>query len=79
MKVAGDVFLWQMFASVIIPGIVINRVTWFAGLACKNSKLPKVAKKWLPTCIGLAVIPFIIRPIDAAIDHGMDRTYRKYV
>lgn len=79
VKVAGDVFLWQMFASVMIPGLVINRITWFAGLACKKSKLPGVAKKWLPTCIGLAAIPFIIHPIDTAVDHAMDRTYRKYV
>lgn len=77
---AGDVFVWQMLASVIIPGFVINRVTWGAGILAKRShKLPSVARKWLPTCIGLATIPFIIRPIDNAVDHAMDRTYRKYV
>lgn len=79
VKKAGDVFLWQMFASVIIPGLVINRITWGTGLILKSAKLPNVARKWLPTCVGLAAIPFIIRPIDSAVDHSMDRTYRKYV
>lgn len=78
-KVSGDVFLWQMFASVIIPGLVINRITWGAGIICKNRKLSNLARKWIPTCIGLAAIPFIIQPIDKVVDHAMDRTYRKYV
>lgn len=78
MKTAGDVFVWQMFASVIIPGFVINRITWAAGHLSK-AKVPGIAGKWLPTCIGLAAIPLIIRPIDTAVDHAMDRTYRKYI
>lgn len=78
-KTAGDVFAWQMFASVIIPGFVINRITWGAGILSKRTKLPGIARKWLPTCFGLAAIPFIIRPIDTAVDHAMDATYRKYV
>lgn len=78
-KTAGDVFAWQMFASVIIPGFVINRITWGAGLMTKRYQLPAIARKWLPTCVGLAAIPFIIQPIDTAVDHAMDRTYRKYV
>lgn len=68
-----------MFASVIIPGFVINRITWGAGILSKRTKLPGIARKWLPTCFGLAAIPFIIRPIDTAVDHAMDATYRKYV
>lgn len=78
-KIAGDVFLWQMFASVIIPGVVINRITWGAGKLCNNSNVKGLARKWAPTCIGLAAIPFIIRPIDTAVDEVMDKTYRKYV
>lgn len=78
-KTAGDVFVWQMLASVVIPGFVINRITWGSGILAKRSNLPGIASKWLPTCIGLAAIPFIIRPIDTAVDHAMDRTYRKYV
>lgn len=78
-KIAGDVFLWQMFASVIIPGAVINRITWAAGKLCNNPKVKGMARKWAPTCIGLAAIPFIIRPIDVAVDEVMDNTYRKHI
>lgn len=78
-KTAADVFIWQMLASVIIPGFVINRITWGTGLISKRSQLPGIARKWLPTCIGLAAIPFIIKPIDTGVDHAMDRTYRKYI
>lgn len=77
--IAGDVFLWQMFASVAIPGFVINRVTWCAGKLLKNAKVKGIARKWVPTCIGLAAIPFIIKPIDHGVDVAMDKTYRKYI
>lgn len=78
-KTAGDVFVWQMLASVIIPGFVINRITWGVGIVSKQTKLPGIARKWLPTVIGLAAIPLIIHPIDTGVDHVMDRTYRKYI
>lgn len=78
-KIAGDVFLWQMLASVGIPGLVINRITWAAQWTLNKAKMPGIARKVIPTCLGLAVIPFIIHPIDKAVDHVMDETYRKYV
>lgn len=78
-KIAGDVFLWQMFASVIIPGLVINRITWGVGKLINNSRVKGLARKWAPTCIGLSAIPFIIRPIDAGVDYAMDESYRKYL
>jgi len=77
--IAGDVFLWQMFASVAIPGLVINRITWAAGKLLKNAKIKGMARKWTPTCIGLVAIPFIIKPIDYGVDEAMDNTYRKYL
>lgn len=76
---AGDVFLWQMLASVIVPGFTINRVTWATGKWLKMSKITGITRKWLPTCIGLLTIPFIIHPIDYGVDIVMDNTYRKYI
>ncbi|XP_068158811.1 mitochondrial fission process protein 1 [Drosophila tropicalis] len=75
--VAADVFTWQMMASVIIPGLVINRITW----ASKSllSKAPVGVLKTLPTLIGLASIPLIIHPIDSLVDRVMDATFRKVV
>lgn len=39
----------------------------------------KVARKWIPTAVGLGVIPFIVEPIDETITWGMDQTVRKWL
>lgn len=78
-KMAGDVFLWQMLASVAIPGFIINRITYGSGRLIKMSKIKGIPRKWGATIIGLASIPLIIRPIDHGVDILMDKTYRKYV
>ena len=70
-KIAGDVFLWQMAASVAIPGFTINTI-------CKTvAKLG--APKPLVTAVGLGCIPLIIHPIDHAVDVGMDNSYRQWL
>ncbi|XP_030378229.1 mitochondrial fission process protein 1 [Scaptodrosophila lebanonensis] len=73
--IGGDVFTWQMFASVIIPGLVINRVTATSRSLLKNA--PPLALKTLPTILGLVTIPFIVHPIDNLVDQVMDATFRK--
>jgi len=78
-KVAGlDVLLWQALASVIIPGFVVNR--WVSllgrGVARWGPTAGSVVAKWTPTVGGMAIIPFIIHPIDSAVDVLMDRTVR---
>lgn len=75
--VAADTLTWQMFASVLLPGLAINRTVWFTRQAVEAmpSRLPQalplramlqnpMARRWLPTVVGLATIPFIIQPID---------------
>ncbi|XP_055385147.1 mitochondrial fission process protein 1 [Condylostylus longicornis] len=74
----GDVFLWQMLASVIVPGFTINRITTLAIRFLRKKDLNKAIKKAIPTGLGLTSIPFIIKPIDHFIDYVMDNTYRKY-
>lgn len=76
---AGDTVLWQMFASVIVPGITINRLCWGVSKAITASKITHPAARWIPTAVGLASIPLIIHPIDEIIHKGMDESYRKYV
>ncbi|EDV95412.1 mitochondrial fission process protein 1 [Drosophila grimshawi] len=75
--VGADVFTWQMFASVIIPGLTINRITAASRMLLRNS--PGFVLKTVPTIIGLASIPLIVHPIDKLVDHLMDATYRKVV
>lgn len=74
---AADVFSWQMLASVIIPGLVINRIT--AGSKMLLRRSPTILLKTLPTVIGLASIPLIVHPIDSLVDRFMDATFRKMV
>lgn len=78
---SGDTLLWQMLASVIVPGFTINRICWGSSKLLKVTKLRGAhpAVKFIPTVVGLASIPLIIHPIDHAIDSLMDNTYRKYV
>lgn len=77
----GDVLIWQTLASVIIPGITINRICAYSqSTLCKYAcKVPPVARNWMTVGIGLASIPIIIRPIDAAVTVLMNMTYRKWI
>ncbi|KAF2878992.1 hypothetical protein ILUMI_27174 [Ignelater luminosus] len=76
--VASDTLIWQMFASVIIPGFTINRTCALVNLILeKNKVFPSSIRKWVVTSIGLATIPFIIRPIDNLVDDVLDVTLRK--
>ena len=80
-KTAADTFIWQLFASVLIPGYTINFVakqsTRLMTLDIMQKSLKPVVCRYAPTAIGLAAIPFIIHPIDTAVDYVMDRTIRK--
>ena len=79
--IAGiDTLIWQSFASVIVPGITINRMCALSLYVLKyTTKLPAKAQKFITTGIGLACIPFIVKPIDLIVDFVMDETFRKAV
>jgi len=75
-----DTLIWQSFASVIVPGITINRMCALSLYMLKHTtKLPAKAQKLITTGIGLACIPFIVKPIDLLVDYVMDETFRKAV
>lgn len=78
-KVGGDVVIWQLLASVMIPGFTINRICWSVKKGLKLAKFNHPIAKWIPTITGLLSIPLIIHPIDKGVDILMDETYRKYV
>nr|XP_034196466.1 mitochondrial fission process protein 1 [Osmia lignaria]XP_034196467.1 mitochondrial fission process protein 1 [Osmia lignaria] len=73
----SDTLLWQSFASVIIPGFTINRICTAVQYVQKSNVALK--SRWIPTIVGLASIPFIIHPIDAAVEEAMNMTYRKWI
>ncbi|KAF5301098.1 hypothetical protein FQA39_LY10917 [Lamprigera yunnana] len=74
--VATDTLLWQMFASVIIPGIAINRICSFFNN--RLNKLPSPVRKWTVAGIGIMAIPIIVAPIDNFVDDVLDVTFRKF-
>eukprot|EP00039_Didymoeca_costata_P030090 m.27852 g.27852 ORF g.27852 m.27852 type:complete len:163 (-) comp7944_c0_seq2:1116-1604(-) len=76
-----DTVLWQGFASVAIPGLVINRIVSASRLVLANPGLaaPQFLRLWGPTSLGIAAIPFIVKPIDSFVDFALDNTYREWV
>ncbi|XP_012266763.1 mitochondrial fission process protein 1 [Athalia rosae] len=76
---ASDTLIWQGFASVIIPGLTINRLCYAVQLAQKKLNNKKFKSPWVSVAVGLASIPFIIRPIDLLVEDGMNHTYRQWV
>jgi fission process protein 1 len=73
-----DVFMWQLLASVAIPGFTIHQVVKYAGKAVTHpsAKMPAAVVAWAPTLLGLGAVPLIIHPIDHAVDFAMDNTVR---
>jgi fission process protein 1 len=74
-----DALIWQLAASVALPGYTIHQVVAIvvallgaAGLTDTGGPLDA-----LPTVIGLGTIPFIVKPLDELAEVGMDLTFRK--
>ena len=78
-----DCLLWQTFASVLIPGKIINIVAnsmyKITHVSSSKKYLPSIARKWIPTMVALSTIPLIVHPIDQFVDHIFDNTLRKYI
>ncbi|XP_059054815.1 mitochondrial fission process protein 1 [Achroia grisella] len=76
----GDAFIWQTLASIIIPGLTINRLCAFSQRTLSRyHKIPLAARNIITVSIGLASIPLIVGPIDRGVSMLMDATYRKWV
>ncbi|MES1910606.1 MAG: hypothetical protein MHM6MM_003177 [Cercozoa sp. M6MM] len=78
----ADTLVWQTFASVLVPGFVINRCvaasTWGLRKTMGAQKLTTSRLRFLPTVLGLALIPFICHPIDMTTEKAMDAVLRPY-
>jgi fission process protein 1 len=77
-----EALVWQGFASVALPGLVINRVvaTYTHLATAAAPRFPALMARLPPqiqaTVVGLACIPLIISPIDRAVDIAMATVYR---
>jgi fission process protein 1 len=74
-----DTLLWQSLASVMIPGGTINAIVKGCRFAASRASLPIALAAWMPTGVGLASIPIIIKPIDNAVDYLLDNTTRRWI
>lgn len=75
-----DAFIWQIAASVALPGYTIHQVVAIAVALLTASGLydePSGVVSAIPTAVGLLTIPFIVKPLDELAEVGMDLTYRK--
>ena len=78
-KAAIDTLVWQTLASVALPGYTINRCVKLASFGLSRApSVPRVAARWAPTAVGLAVIPVIIHPLDNFVHWAMDNTVRPW-
>lgn len=77
--IAHVVFIMKAFASVLIPGGIINVIVRVSRFAVTNTALSKTLKKWIPTGVGISSIPIIIHPIDTFVDVALDNTTRKWM
>ncbi|KAG7206894.1 hypothetical protein KM043_000791 [Ampulex compressa] len=75
----SDTLLWQSFASIIVPGFTINRICAAVQFAQRRTKNVAFKSPWVSTTIGLVSIPFIIHPIDRAVEETMNVTYRRWI
>lgn len=72
--------MWQTLASVLIPGYTINMLVKASRFVVSRTMTQTgFAATWLPTAIGMASIPFIVEPIDKAVDTAMDMTIRQWL
>ncbi|KAJ2942741.1 hypothetical protein O0L34_g14930 [Tuta absoluta] len=79
----GDAIIWQGLASIVLPGMVINRIINLSEEALSKYgghpyllKIPPIHRARLPIYAGLASIPIIVYPIDMLVHGFMNITYR---
>ena len=72
--------IWQLAASVALPGYTIHQIVIItlallnaAGLSADQDPIIGA----LPTAVGLATIPLIVKPLDELAEVGMEVTLRK--
>ncbi|XP_014250583.1 mitochondrial fission process protein 1-like [Cimex lectularius] len=69
-KKGSDALVWQSLASVIVPGFVLNRLAAISRfIICKTPAYQ--FRTLLTAATSLAVIPFIVEPIDRFVDGFM--------
>ena len=72
-----DALVWQLAASVALPGYTIHQVVAISVLILDSLGLSDGPWTAVPTALGLATIPLIVKPLDELAEVGMDVTLRR--
>lgn len=70
-RVALNTCIWQLAASVFIPGYAVHSIVALTKRAVRGVN-KGVIRKWTPTVVGLGSIPFFPHIIDPVVDIGME-------
>jgi fission process protein 1 len=73
LRISTETLTWQMLASVFWPGSIIRVIVHMAAHMAGNDH------QFLPTLVGLAAIPLIIKPIDMTVDKLMETSISKVI
>merc|ERR1712050_312449 len=78
--IAGaDALIWQVIASVALPGFTINRFVTLAEIGCEAQAQNSLIAEYFPTVLGLSLIPIFCKPLDELADFGLDMTLRPFL
>lgn len=73
LRISMETMTWQMLASVFWPGSIIRVIVNMAAHMAGGEH------QFLPTLVGLAAIPMIIKPIDTTVDKLMETSISKVI
>ncbi len=73
LRISTETLTWQMLASVFWPGSIIRVIVNMAAHMAGSDH------QFLPTLVGLAAIPLIIKPIDTTVDKLMETSISKVI
>ena len=78
LRISAETLTWQMLASVFWPGSIIRVIVNASATMISNRHLDDELH-FLPTLIGLAAIPVIVKPIDTTVDKLMENSISKVI
>ena len=73
LRISTETLTWQMLASVFWPGSIIRVIVNMAAHMAGDDH------QFIPTLVGLAAIPLIIKPIDTTVDKLMEGSISKVI
>src|SRR6056300_1666200 len=73
LRISMETMTWQMLASVFWPGSIIRVIVNMAAHMADDEH------QFLPTLVGLAAIPMIVKPIDTTVDKLMETSISKVI